>query len=297
MGTSVSLTVAAKGNRLGERALDAGFAEVARLEGVFSSYRTNSDLARVNRGAGAGVVSVPPEFIELTRRAFAITDLTDGAFNPLVGPAVKLWGIPENPRKPAAAELEGLLPLLEPSWVTVEDTGVGLKAAGMALGFGGIAKGYTADRVADLLASIPGISGAVVAIAGDIRVFGTRPDGSPWRVGVKRPKGGTESILSMTSGAVSTSGNYARFFELDGVRYHHILDPRTLMPSRAVTAVSVTAPDATTTDALATALFVMGADDGLALVTRMDGAEALFILPDGIRRASPGWAGVRPAPG
>lgn len=295
MGTTVEITVVAGSTDEGERAISEGFSEVARMELMFSSYRQDSDLARVNAAAGHGPVPVPRPFVELLEKAKKVAEVSDGAFNPLVGPAVKLWGIPEAPQVPSREELERLLPLTALGGLSVSaaDGTVALSRPGMALGLGGIAKGYTAERVAARLRE-RGIGAGIVAVAGDIRTFGTRPDGQPWRIGVRRPRAGAEpaAVLEMGDGAVSTSGDYERYFELGGVRYHHILDPRTLWPARSGTAgVTVLAPDAATADGLATALFVMGPQAGLQLVQRLPGVEALYIAEDGTQSASAGWPG------
>ncbi len=291
MGTVVSITVVAKGERRAATALNAAFAQVAAMEKMFSGYRDDSDLARVNRAAGKGPVAVPTAFIELMRYAMRVARDSGGAFNPLVGPAVKKWGIPEHPRVPSGEELAALLPLLDLNGIVLTDDAVMLTQPGMALGLGGIAKGFTADRVVATLKEL-GIKGGIVAVAGDVTAFGTRPDGTPWRIGVRDPKGAVAPLrkLPLTDGAVSTSGDYERFFELDGVRYHHILDPRTLYPARAgLTAVSVLAPSGVLADGYATALFVMGADAGVALAERLPGVEALFVTDDGRQLASGGW--------
>ncbi len=294
MGTTVEITLVAKGEKNGLAAIEAGFAEVARLEAIFSSYRQDSDLSRVNRGAAGVPVPVPAELAELAATALVYTKLTGGAFNPLMGPVIKLWGIPENPQVPSEEALEKLRALADPAGLMVDEKAgtVALGTPGMALGLGGIAKGYTADRVAELLVR-RGISGGIVAIAGDVRVFGVKPSGSPWKVGVLHPRGEPRPMaaLEMADGAISTSGDYERYFERDGIRYHHILDPRTLAPARVgkVASVAVTAPSAVRADALATALFVMGPKAGRELVRGLPDVEALFALDDGTLLATEGW--------
>jgi thiamine biosynthesis lipoprotein len=298
MGTTVELTVVAPTPEAGEAALKAGFAEVARLEQVFSSYRTDSELAAVNARAGSGPTPASSDFVTLLARSLAVARDTGGAFNPLMGPVIKLWGIPQAPKVPTPEELVALKPLVDLKGVTVNAKAgtVTLARPGMALGFGGIAKGYTADRVKALLEA-RGIRAGIVAVAGDLRVFGTRPDGSPWRIGVRHPRDDTKPLatLALTDGAVSTSGDYERFFVVDGKRYHHILDPRTLWPATDAVSVTVLAPQGVVADGLSTALFVMGVDAGQALVERTPGVEALFVAPDGTVTASSGWPGDAPA--
>lgn len=295
MGTVVTLSVAAHDEPTGVRALERGFAEVARLEQLLSSYRPDSDLSRLNAQAGTGPVRVPRELAELTHAAAAIAAQTDGAFNPMMGPAIKLWGIPHDPHVPSAGELQAVLPLIELRGLSVrpERATIALARPGMALGLGGIAKGYTADRVVGVLRAA-GMRDGVVEISGDVRVFGLGPGRRPWRVGVQDPRGGSAPLVTIEirDGAVSTSGDYERFFEVEGVRYHHILDPRTVRPAQGLISVTVLAPLAIDADALATAVLVMGAIDGMAFVERTAGVEALLIDPDQRRLVSSGW----PAP-
>jgi len=297
MGTTVAITVVAPTDAEGYRALEAGFAEVAHMDAVFSNYRQDSDLARVNRQAGKGPATVPEVFVDLTRRSLDMVRISGGAFNPLVEPAVKLWGIPQTPRVPTEAQLAVLRHLTDPANVRVTADSVELVHPGMSIGFGAIAKGYTADRVTALLRA-RGIRAGIVAVAGDVRAFGHRPDGAPWHIGVRPPRGdGPDAqpldTLEMTDGAVSTSGDYERFFEIDGVRYHHILDPRTLWPSKGVRSVTVRAPDGATADGLATALFVIGPDAGVPLAESLPGVSALFVDQAGRVIASRGWPGRR----
>jgi len=293
MGTTVTITVVAADSNKAQSALDLGFAEVAAMEAIFSSYRTDSDLARVNAAAGDTPVTVPEPFIALLEHARTVAWQSHGAFNPLVGPAIKRWGIPEAPRVPSDTELAELRSLLDLSEIHINPIHgeVYLARPGMALGLGGIAKGFSADRVVARLKEY-GILAGIVAVAGDVTTFGQRPDGAPWRIGVRNPKGGDAPLrqLALSDGAVSTSGDYERFFELDGVRYHHILDPRTLHPARAgLTAVSVIAPSGVLADGYATALFVMGSRAGVALVEQLDGVEALFVTDTGAVITTGGW--------
>jgi thiamine biosynthesis lipoprotein len=156
-----------------------------------------------------------------------------------------------------------------------------LPSSGMALDLGGIAKGYIVDRGLELLAR-SGIGHALLNAGGDIGILGPKPDGSPWRIGVKHPRRDDELIAVISwlkKGAVVTSGDYERFFEEDGERYHHILDPRTGYPARNLLSATVVAPTAIEADALSTALFVMGPQRGLELVESLPGVEAILVTP------------------
>lgn len=297
MGTIVTLTVVAADESAGEEAIAKGFSEVARLEQLFSSYRSDSDLSRLNSQAGAGPVAVAAELAQLVFTARVLAEQTGGAFNPLMGPVIKAWGIPHNPSVPSPSELALLRPLIDLDGLSVdrEQNTIALSRPGMAIGLGGIAKGYTADRVVELLERLA-MSGGVVEISGDVRVFGRRPDGRPWRIAVRNPGASNPphadqplAVVQMNAGAISTSGDYERFFELDGVRYHHIFDPTTLKPARGVVSVTLMADSAVRADALATAVLVMGVQRGMAFVEGEDALEALMLPADGGLLASSGW--------
>ena len=150
-----------------------------------------------------------------------------------------------------------------------------------SLDLGGIAKGYIVDRGLALLAQA-GVENAFLNAGGDIAILGTKPDGTPWRVGIRHPRGADHyiAVLSMTGGAVVTSGDYERTFEAGGQRYHHILDPSTGYPAGDLTSVTITAPTATEADALSTAVFVLGPERGLALVESLPGVEAVLVTRD-----------------
>ncbi|MBI4514801.1 MAG: FAD:protein FMN transferase [Deltaproteobacteria bacterium] len=296
MGTVVTLTVAIDDEAVAERAIASGFAEVSRLDQLLSNYKSTSDLSRLNAQAGTGPVSVAPELFEVTRAAVQIATRSGGAFNPLLQPVIKLWGIPEHPRVPSAAELEALRPLTDLRGLVLSEDQrtIALAQPGMALGLGGVGKGYTADRVAEVLEQ-SGARGGVAAIGGDIRVFGKHPDDRPWRIAVRPPQADTPplAVVELSRGAVSTSGDYERYFEVDGVRYHHIIDPRSLMPAQGAASVTVLAPTATEADGLATAVLVMSPAEGVALVERSAHSAALILDQDRRRLASSRWpAGV-----
>jgi thiamine biosynthesis lipoprotein len=157
---------------------------------------------------------------------------------------------------------------------------------------GAIAKGYAAERIAEALLA-DGIEGYLLNLGGNVRVVGARPDGEPWQVGVENPDRTAEeayvAILDVTDGAVVISGTYQRYYEVDGVRYHHIIDPDTLMPEDRYRSVAVVAADSGMGDAFSTALFNLDYEDGLALVENTDGVEALWVMPDGSLRHSSGF--------
>ena len=201
-----------------------------------------------------------------------------------VGPAVRLWSVTEARHIPTRDELEKIKPLIDPGDVVLDPVRqtVFLKKKGMVLDPGGIAKGYAAEKVAILLKQA-GIASGIVAMAGDLRLFGKKPDGKAWTVGIKNPRRPGEALATMelTDQSVSTSGDYERFFIREGIRYHHLLDPKTLQPARKCQSVTVVSSDGTATDALTKGIFVLGPEKGLALAESLPGVGAVIVDSEG----------------
>lgn len=272
MGTMVEITAVAPTEAIAQAALSSGFHEIRRLEDLLSAWLDTSELSRVNQAAGQAPVPVGAETFDLITRALQVADYTEGGFNIAIGPVVQLWKITESPRIPSEIELEIAGQFVDYHLIRLDPTRrtVFLEKPGMRLDVGGIGKGYAAEKAAAAMRDI-GATGGLVAVAGDFRVFGKRADGTAWPVGIQHPRMNGKILASLESSdeAVSTSGDYERFFIKDGVRYHHILDPRTLRPARLCRSVTIIAPDAALADALATGVFVMGPVRGLELVERL----------------------------
>jgi FAD:protein FMN transferase len=284
MGTLVELTAVAPSDAIAQEALTAGFQEIRRLENMLSTWIETSELSRVNQTAGLEPVGVSAETFDLLRRALEAAEYTEGGFNIAIGPAVQLWNIPEAPRIPSAMELEIAAQSVDYRRIHLDQTRrtVFLEKPGMRIDIGGIGKGLAAEKAAAVMRAI-GATGGLVAVAGDFRVFGRRADGTAWPIGIQHPResGKILATLDANDEAISTSGDYERYFIKDGVRYHHILDPKTLQPARLCQSVTIIAPDATTADALATGVFVMGPVRGLALVERL-GVGAVIVDAQGV---------------
>lgn len=281
MGTQVAITVVAPSEAEAFAAIEAGWDEIDRIEARISSWRDDSETAAVVRAAGGDPVVVSEELFGLVERALKVSRLTGGAFDPTFGGVGRLWDFRADP--PVLPDAEALRAGLElVDWRRIEldreRRTVRLPIAGMRLGFGGIGKGYAANRVAAVLRE-RGIVNGLVDAGGDLLAFGLQEDGEPWTVAIADPtaKGRVFARLPVRDGAVVTSGDYERYVEIDGVRYAHILDPRTGWPVRGLRSVTVVCPDAELADALATSVFVMGRDEGLELVDRLRGVEALVV--------------------
>ncbi len=242
------------------------------LDARMSEWKPSSPLSAVNRAAGGAAVAVPADLRALLRRCVEIGKMTGGAFDVTWAALWGLWDFKATPpRVPTAAEVRRRAALVDYRQIEIDDRAgtVRLPRAGMMIGFGGIAKGWALDRAAEVLRR-HGVIHAMLQSGGQVLALGTQ-DGKPWRVGLRDPRGGPNEFfatLSVRDESVATSGDYENFFESGGMRYHHILDPRTGWPTRGVRAVVVLSADATLADALGKAPMVLGVQRGLALARR-----------------------------
>lgn len=257
------------------------------LEGLLSNTIEGSDISALNAMSGKGRVSVSDDTMEVLQKAVEAWKATEGAFDPTLGAVVSAWGITtDSPRVPGEDELSRLLAMtgadrlkLYPDSLEAE-----LETAGMVCDLGGIGKGYACARMVEMLKA-RGISSAVISLGGNVGVLGKKPGAGKWRIGVRDP-GGSESdivgYLEISDTFAATSGSYERYFEQDGKRYHHILDPATGRPAESgLVSVTVVCADGTLADAYSTAFFVMGLERSLELISGLDGVDALFITDDG----------------
>ncbi len=239
----------------GQAALDVVEDEIYRLDGLLSAQSGASEISAVNSGAEA----VSAETAALLARALEIAAETDGAYDPTVYPLMRAWGFTDgNYRVPEQEELDTLLQTTGWAEVSVDGTQVSLPE-GFALDLGGIGKGYAAGRCKEIL-SEHGVTSALLSLGGNVSALGSKPDGTAWTVAIEDPDGGDWlGTVKVIDQCVVTSGGYQRYFEQDGVRYWHILDPETGKPARSgMKSVTIVSGDDTLADALSTALFVMG---------------------------------------
>lgn len=298
MSTTLSVTLPAGEGAEGQA--EAVFGVFREVEARMSEWKETSPLSAVNRHAGGEAVAVPADLRRVLRRAVEIAGMTDGAFDPTWAALWGMWDFrAEEPRVPPAAEIARRAALVDWRELEIDDAAgtVRLTEEGMMLGLGGIAKGHALDRSAALLRQ-RGVESFLLVAGGQVVAGGTRRTAEgerPWRVGVRDPRGPAEDFfawLDLTDASASTSGDYESYFVLDGVRYHHVLDPRTGRPARSgLASATVVSADATLADALSTALVVMGGERGLALVEELDGTEALVVPGDGDWRATAGLEG------
>ncbi|MEJ2602061.1 MAG: FAD:protein FMN transferase [Gammaproteobacteria bacterium] len=289
MGTRVSVRLWHDDEQSAARAADAALAEIDRIERLMSTYREDSAISRVNREAAAHPVPAGEELYRLVETALRISRLTDGAFDITFDSVGRHYDYRAGQR-PDEATIEREIGRLDYRLVTLvpDRHAIRFERDGVRINLGGIAKGYAVERAAAVLADA-GVEHAIVTAGGDSRLLGDRA-GEPWVVGVRDPRSeqGVAVRLPLVDEAISTSGDYERYFEEDGVRYHHILSPATGQPARGVYSASVVGPDAVLTDGLSTSVFVLGVDRGLALIEGLPGYEAIIIDASGRMHYSSG---------
>lgn len=291
MGTLVSITAVAGNEAVAQAAATAGFAEIRRLEELLSTWISTSELSQVNASAGVKPVHVSTETMAVVQRAVQVAEMTDGGFNIAIGPAVDAWSVTDGQRIPTESELNTLRPLvdLQAAHVNLREQTIFLEKAGMRIDVGGIGKGYAADQAIEALRRAGAIAG-VVALSGDIKTFGRLPGGKMFSIGIQHPRkdGSVLAWIDLQDEAISTAGDYERFFEREGVRYHHILDPRTLQPARSCQSVTVVAHEGIWADGLDTGIFVMGTESGMRLVEALPDVEAIIVDHEGHVHVSSG---------
>ena len=289
MGTDLKIEAIGTDVELLDRAIAAAVAELERVEDLMTDWRP-SELTRLNDSAGAGPVEVDPELGRLLARALKLSGFTDGAFDVTYAGVGRLWDFKRVPvQVPDEAMVRAALELVGYARVHVSEDGTTVELPeGMRVGLGGIAKGYGVDRAMVVLME-HGVEHALVNAGGDLKALG-RKLGEPWEVAIRHPRDEERvlAVIPVSNSCIVTSGDYARFFEHEGKRYHHIIDPRTGFPSQGCMSATVVAPEAATADALATALCVLGPERGLALVERLDRVEALLVGMEGEVHVSSG---------
>jgi thiamine biosynthesis lipoprotein len=280
MAAAHELTLAAADAALAQRAAEAAIADVHRIEAKYSRYRADSVLSRINATAGGNSVDIDDETAALLAYADRCHRQSEGAFDITSGVLRRAWNFrADTPALPDPRVLDEARALV--GWQDVEWDAhrVRLPRPGMELDLGGIGKEYAADRAATIL-SAHGIAHALVNLGGDVRSVGTQPDGRSWRVGLAHPRvhGGVIGEVELSGGAVATSGDYERYFVLDGRRYCHILDPRSGWPVDHWQSASVLAPLCTLAGSLAT-MAMLRADAEAFL--RAQGVRFLLVDRDG----------------
>lgn len=281
LGTVCSIRALSGGTA---KALDAAFARLRAIEDEMSANADDSVVAAINAAAGKAPVAAPADLRYVVSKALEYAARSGGAFDPTIGPVVKLWNIGrEGERVPAQAELDAALPLVSYRDLVVDDAAgtVFLRRPGMRMDLGAIAKGYAADEAGKIL-SAKGVRAAVIDLGGNVKVIGAKPGGDAWRIGIQNPfddRGSRLGIATLKGDyTVVTSGVYERFFLKDGVRYHHILSPADGKPvSNGLASATIICRSSIDADALSTSAFSLGLEKGMALIESLDEVEAVFV--------------------
>jgi thiamine biosynthesis lipoprotein len=278
MGTRVSVDVWHDDAAAGEAAVAAVMSEYRRIDELMSTYKPASEMSYINAHAGRGPVQVTPELFDLISRALELSRLTDGAFDITYESVGYLYDFRQH-RRPAADAIRARLAAINYRHVLLDAANrtIAFDHPDVRINLGGIAKGYAVERGARMLAE-RGIRHGLFNAGGDTRVLGDRR-GQPWMVGVRAPRDedGVLARLPLVDEAISTSGDYERFFEENGRRYHHIINPASGSPTEGIQSVTIIGPDATMTDALSTSVFVMGLEAGMALLATLPAYEGVVI--------------------
>ena len=280
LNTVVTITLYEGGD---DAALEEAFALCADMESRLSRTLPGSDVYRINHAQGRPVM-VGEDCASLLREGIGFGELTGGALDITVEPLSSLWDFTaDKPRVPTGAAIDAARVLVDYREIHLTDDNILTLPPGMGIDLGAVAKGYIADRIALLLREL-GVTSALINLGGDVRAVGGKPNGEQWRVGIKRPfakEGQLAGVATVSDMSVVTSGTYERGFESNGVWYHHLMDTRSGYPAQCgLHSVTVISASALTGDALSTACFVMGAREGLALIERQPGVEAVFITED-----------------
>jgi len=285
MGSRFEITVTAENPEKANQYIDTAVSEIQRIERLISSWDPASQTSEINRNAGIKPVVVDPELYNLISRALKISEITDGAFDISYASMDKIWkfdgsmsSMPsEEAIRNSVSKVGYQNIILDP-----EDHSVFLKKEGMKIGFGAIGKGYAADKAKDLLRS-QGVTAGIINASGDMNTWGTQPNGDTWKVAITNPlnKEHAFALLPLEDRAVVTSGDYEKFVKFNGVRYSHIINPKTGYPATGIISATVFAPKAELADALATSVFVMGIETGIDRINQLPGIDCIIVDTNG----------------
>lgn len=276
------------GNDATQQNMDDIQAMLERMDIEFSRTKEGGELYAVNLAAGKEAVAVSDETLDVVKQSVKYAEEMDGLYDPTIGPLVDLWAIGNGgDHVPDQADIDAAKSLTNYKDVIIDEAAKTIKLAkeGMVLDMGGIGKGYAADRIADYLKE-QGLDSAMINLGGSsIIALGDKPNGSPWNIGLQDPdqsRGTQLGTIKISDEVIDASGVYERYFMQDGVRYHHILDPRTGFPSQnGLKSITIMSPTATDADALSTGVFLMGLEEGLSYLEALPGeVEAFFITDD-----------------
>ncbi|MEZ4993611.1 MAG: FAD:protein FMN transferase [Saprospiraceae bacterium] len=281
MGSRFDISVVANDEPTANSNIDLAVAEISRIEKLISSWDPNSQTSKINQNAGIQPIKVDPELMDLIGRALVISKLTDGAFDISYASMDRIWkfdgSMKEMPSEEAITQSVARVGYQKIVLDKANNT-VYLPEEGMRIGFGAIGKGYAADKAKKLLQD-KGVMAGIINASGDMNTWGKQPNGEDWKVAITNPmnKDQAFALVPLTKGAVVTSGDYEKYVTFNGIRYTHIIDPRTGYPAHGVISATVFAPSAELADALATSVFVMGIEVGIERINQLPNIECIII--------------------
>jgi len=291
MGTAIHVELWSEDAALAQRALDAVMAEMHRIDRLMSPYKSDSELSRVNREAARAAVPVGAEMFGLVERSLHFSRLSDGAFDITFAGVGHLYDYRQG-IAPGAAALQRARHNVGWQHLVLDAKARTIRFAreGVRIDLGGFAKGHVVDTSITILKDL-GVANAVVAAGGDSYVLGDRC-GRPWSIAIRDPRDAKRvvAVLPLQDTSISTSGDYERYFERDGVRHHHLIDPKTGTSPRALHSVTILAADGLTSEALSKSVFVMGLERGMRLVESQTGVDAVVVDAAGTLHFSSGLA-------
>ena len=282
MGNHFELSAVTEREDLANEGIDAGVREIQRIEKLLTTYDEDSETSLINAHAGIAAVPVSRETFGLIERSIRISQITQGAFDITYGSVDRrLWNFDTTlqrlPDKDTAAKMVKLINYRN-IILDKEHSTVLLKEKGMRIGFGGIGKGYAAEKAKTVMQAM-GVAGGVVNASGDLTAWGYQPDGQPWTIGIVNPNAAGQifSMLDVTGLALATSGNYEKYIIIDGKKYSHTINPRTGLPVTGIKSVTILCPNAEIADAMATPVMIMGIRAGLDMINQLQDVEAILI--------------------
>ena len=285
MGNHFELSAVSDSEEWANEKIEAGINEIRRIERLLTTFSEDSETNQVNQNAGIKPMTVSRETFDLIRRSIRISELTQGAFDITYGSIDKrLWNFDQNmtslPDKETAKKMVRLVNFRN-IVMDEENCTVFLREKGMRIGFGGIGKGYAAERAKQVMKE-QGVVSGVVNASGDMSAWGLQPSGEKWTVGIVNPNSSHDifSYMTLTDMAVATSGNYEKFIMVDGKKYSHTINPRTGLPVTGIKSVTIITTNAEIADAMATPVMIMGIATGLDLINQMKDIEAVIIDDD-----------------
>jgi FAD:protein FMN transferase len=285
MGNRFQISAVAGKKAFADKCIDAAIQEIQRIEKLLTTFNDGSETALINKNAGIEPVSVSTETFNIIERSIRISGITQGAFDITYGSVDKrLWNFDSNmkelPDKETAKKMVRLINYRN-IILDKEKTTVFLKEKGMRIGFGGIGKGYAAEKARQVMKE-KGLGSGIVNASGDLATWGYQPNGKPWTIGIVDPNAKAQvfSYMNITDLAIATSGNYEKYIMVDGKKYSHTINPRTGLPVRGIKSVTIISPNAEIADAMATPVMIMGIKAGLDMINQIRDIEAIIIDDD-----------------